>query len=205
MIVPGKLGLADEGVGLPCQSTGDLLGRSTIGNRHLAAADGDHVGRDRDADGRGEAVDPVGVHGKPAAGVEQVGGVVTDRGQLQALHRTFVGGVEDAFVLEGHGGRGILGQAGGQGDAHGRVLGNALGRERLARGVGDLGEAQGVVQLEGRDAEVVEGGELHHGAGADLMAVRIQVGVNLVVVDAQAGFLHRPGRQRYDEQQKSEA
>ena len=60
----------------------------------------------------------------------------------------------------------------GELNANGRILGDALGGQRFVRGVEHLGDAQGVVQFEGGDVQVFEGGELHLGARGDLVGVR---------------------------------
>ena len=91
------------------------------------------------------------------------------------------------------------------GIAHRGILGDALGGERLVVRVRNLGDAQGVMQFESGDVQIFQRGKFHLGARVDLVSMRIQFGFNLVVVDAQARFFRRPGRQSHAKQQKYKA
>src|SRR5689334_13470364 len=64
-----------------------LLPRSTVHGRHLATPDHNHVRGQSYVDGRRKPVDPVSTDRKPPRGVQQIRGVVIDRGELQTLYR----------------------------------------------------------------------------------------------------------------------
>src|SRR5689334_5693494 len=98
------------------------------------------MSRNGDTDGRGEAVQAKAADRKPAPGVEQVASVVSDIGELESWNRAIVAGFELAFVFKSQGSGSILRQAGGKRNAHGRVLGHALGRQRLIFFVEDFGD-----------------------------------------------------------------
>jgi len=93
-----------------------------------------------------ETVQAVSIHGEPTTRIQQIAGVIANRGEFQPLHRAFVGGVEHAFVLERHGGGLIFRETGGQRDADAGILRHAFGGERLVVRVGDLGEAKRVIE-----------------------------------------------------------
>ena len=154
MMVPGKLGLLETKVKVLVGSTlvAGFFGATGSVDRDLAAADHEHVRRHGHVDGRSEAVQAESADREPASGIEQVAGVVADVGQLQARNRAVVAGFERAFVFEGQRGRGVFGQACGQRNADGRILGDALGGERLALFVENFGDAQVVMQFEDGDA-----------------------------------------------------
>ncbi len=69
---------------------------------------------------------------------------------------------------------------------------DALGGKRLVLVVENLGDSQIVVQFEDGDAQILQGSELHLGAGRDLVQMRFEGGVDLVVVHAQTGFVGGP-------------
>ncbi len=80
---------------------------------------------------------------------------------------------------------GALWQWGGEGEADGAVVGEALGVERLALGVGDFGELEAVVQLEGGGGEVLERGEGDVGGGGEAIDGGVEVGADDVVGDLE--------------------
>ncbi len=192
-MVPGKLGLSQVKLKV-------LVGRAPTGRfaagiatgTLLTATNHDHVRRHRDVHGGSKAVDAVGVHRKPASGVEQVTGVVADVGQFQSLHRTVVGGIENAFVFESKRGRTVLRDRSSERDANRGVLRDTLGAQRLARSIDHFGYAQRVVQFERGDIQIFESGKLYLGMGADFVGVGREFGVDLVIVHAQAHLLRRP-------------
>ena len=99
----------------------------------------------RNADRRGEAVQAVATHRKPAASIEQVAGVVANVGELKAGDRAVVGSLQGAFIFEGERGRSIFGKPVWQGNAHRRILRYALGRKRLAVVVENMGYPEIIV------------------------------------------------------------
>ncbi len=158
--------------------------------------------RNGHADRRREAVQPEAADWEPPPGVQQITGVVTDIGELEAGNRAVIPAFELPFVLERQSGGRVLGKPGWQGYADRGILGNALGGERLVLFVENLGDPQVVVQLEDRDAQVLQGGKFDLGAGRDRMQMRRQFSLDLIVVHAQTGFLGRPGRDREPKQQQ---
>ena len=80
----------------------------------------------------------------------------------------------------------------GQRHAHGRILRDALGGQRLVVVVENPGDAQGVVQFEDGDVQILKRGEFHLGPRGDLMEMRSEFGLDLVIVDAQARLSRRP-------------
>src|SRR5208282_2332667 len=87
-----------------------------------------------------------------------------------------------------------------QWNSYGGILGDALGGKRLILLVENLGDAQVIVQFEDGDTEVLQGRELDLGTGGNLMQMRGEFGVDLVVVDAQARLVRSPRRRRDREQ-----
>ena len=166
----------------------------TAAGRLFAACNHHHVRRHGDVHSGGEAVDTVCVHRKPAPRVKQVRSVVADVSQLQSLHWTLVRGIKCALVFKSERRRTVLGQRRCQLHAHGRVLGNAFGTQRLARHIEHLGHTQGIVQFERGDVSVLNGSELHLRASDDLVDMRAEFRVDLVVVHSQAHFLGGPRR-----------
>ena len=150
----------------------------------------------RDADGCGEAVETVAAYREPASGVEQIAGVVADVGQFEAGHGAVVGGFKLAFVFEGQRSRGVFCQAVGQRHAHSGILRHALGRQRLIVVVENPGDAQTVMQFENCDVQILKGGEFDLRPRRNLVEMRGEFGLDLVVVDAQAGLLGGPGGHR---------
>jgi len=140
---------------------------------------------------------------KRLAGIEKIGRIVADVGELESGDGTIVARLQDAVVLEGQGGRLALRQHGGERNTHARILGDALARKRLAGGVFHLADVQGVVQLEDGGIHVVERGELYARAGAEVVLFRRELGVDDVVVDAHALPLLRQNRQAQDRQHRS--
>jgi len=78
-------------------------------------------------------------------------------------------------------------------EAHGRILRVALRSKWLVIGVGELCNAQGVVQLQSDHAEVFERRDLYRSARGEFVSLRQEFDVDLVVVRAQTRLL---GRQR---------
>ena len=149
--------------------------------------------RNGNADRRSKAVDAVSRDRKPQSGVKQVAGIRADVGELQSLHRAVVGAFQRAFVFEGESGARIFCEAAVEREAHRRILRVALGSERLVVRVRELRNAQRVVQLKRGHVEVFERRDLYRGARGELVSLRQEFDVDLVVVRAQARFL---GRQR---------
>jgi len=146
------------------------------------------------ADRRSEAIDPKAAHRKPASRVKQIAAVIANVGQLQPRNRAVVAGFELPFVFESQGRGCVFRQPGRQWHAHRRILGDPLGRQLLPLFVGHLGDAQVIVQFEDGDREVLRGREFDLGTGRDLMEMRLELRLDLVVVDAQACFFRRPRR-----------
>ena len=169
----GKAGLIpNEGVGLAGHRTGaGPLGGSSIADALFSASDHRHVRRYGDVHRGGEAVNPVCVHREPAASVEQVARIVVNRGQLQPLHGTLISGIELSLVIEGQSGRTVLRQPIRQLHAHRRVLGNALGAERLAALIEHLVDPQTIVQLKRCNVQILQRGELYLRLGGEFVAV----------------------------------
>ena len=111
---------------------------------------------------------------KPVAGIEQIAGVVVDRRQLQPGDRRIVGGIEHALVFKRQRGGLVLRHLAFERHTHAGVLRSPVRGQRLAGGVGDLGQAQVVVQLEGGNVQVFERGDFDLGPGRDLVVVRAE-------------------------------
>ncbi len=188
----GDDGSGEAGLG-PVEGVLGAVAGKTLGGCHAAAAADDAlVAGDADVHLGGEAVGEEAGHGEPAAGVEQDADGVFDGGELDAFDRAGVGAFEGAGVLEVVGGGGALGDRRGEGEADGGVGGQALGFERLAAGVGDLGELKAVVELEDGAGQVFERGEGDVGGGGEVVDGGVEVGG-----DDVAGDLHlRTGRAR---------
>src|SRR5208283_4267788 len=108
-----------------------------------------------------------------------------------SLNRAVVGVLERALVFEVKGGARVFSQAAVEREAHRRILGVALRGERLVVRVRELGNAQRVVQLKRDDIEVFERRDLDGGARGELVRLRQQLDVDLVVVRAQPRLLRR--------------
>lgn len=107
--------------------------------------------RQGDADGGSKTVHAVTADWEPASGVEEIAGVVADVGQAKAGDGTVVSVFEGAFIFERERGRRAFGQAVGEWDADGEILGEVLGVKRFIAGVKHAGDTQGIVELEDRD------------------------------------------------------
>src|SRR5208283_1964753 len=104
--------------------------------------------------------------------VKRLAGVRTDVGEFQPLHRAVVGAFERAFVFEVKAGARILCDAAGERDTHRRILRVALRSEGLVAGVREFRDAQRVVQLKRRHAEVFERRNLYGSARRELVRLR---------------------------------
>jgi len=133
----------------------------------------------------GEAVGEEAGHGEPATGIEEDADGVFDGGELDAFDGAGVGAFEGAGVLEVVGGGGAFGKRVDEGETDGAVVGEAFGFEGLALGVGDFGELQAVIQLEGGGGEVFERGEGDVGRGGEAIDRGVEVGSDEVVGDLE--------------------
>ncbi len=181
----GDDGAGEAGLGPFEGELGAVAGEALLRGDSAAAADDALIAGDADVHLGGEAVGEEAGHGEPAAGIEQDADGVFDGGELDAFDGAGVGVFEGAGVLEVIGGGGAFGEWGGGGEAHGVVVGQALVFERLALGVGRLGDLEAVVQLEGGVGELFERGEGDVGGGGEAVYGGVEVGV-----DDVAGDLH---------------
>ncbi len=89
--------------------------------------------------------------------------------------------------------------------AHRRILADAFGGELLAGCVGNAGDAQSVVQLEYRDGDVVQRGDLHAGLRQEAVRVGLKLGINDVIVCPKAWlFGGQRGQREGNEQSRQE-
>ena len=151
-----------------------------------AGGDDPFVGGDADVHVGGEAVGvKAGLrHGEPAAGVEQDGDGVGDLDELDAFYGAGVDG-RDAGVGEGPGGGGAFGDGVGEGDADGVLRGEALGGEGVVLGVGDAGDVEAVVELEGGGVEIFKRGEGDLRGGGKGSCGGDEIGRNDVAADVE--------------------
>lgn len=83
------------------------------------------------------------------------------------------------------GGAGTLRDRCREREANGAVVREPLGFERVALGVGDLGNLQTVVQFEGRGGEIFECGEGDVRGGAEAVDRRVEVGADEIASDLE--------------------
>src|SRR5208283_1702405 len=103
--------------------------RAKVGNRSaglLAATDSGVAAWNADADGGGKPIDAITDHGKPSAGIQQIGDGIADVGELQSLYRAIIRRLDHSFVFKDKRVSGSLRQAIGQRDADRRILADAL-------------------------------------------------------------------------------
>ena len=151
-------GAGEAGLG-PVEGVLGAIAGQAFGRARTAAADDTLVGGDADVHLCGEAIGEEPGHGEPATGVEQDGDGVGYRSEFNTFDGAGVGAGEGAGVLEVVRGGGAFGEGGGERDADGGVVGESLGLEGFAGGVGKLGELEAVVELEGGRGEIFQGGE----------------------------------------------
>ncbi len=176
----GDNGSRETGLG-PVESVLGFGPADGLGGARGSGTDDALVGGHGDVHLGGEAVGvEAGLrHGEPAAGVEQDGDGVGDGDELDAFDGAGFGGGR-AGVVEGPGNGGALGDGVGEGDADGVLRGEALGGEGLVFVVGDAGDGEAVVELEGGGGEVFEGGEGDDGGGGELSGFGVEVGLDVV-------------------------
>src|SRR5579859_6666486 len=122
----------NEGESLRRQNAGvGLLRGWCFRDGGFSAANREHVGGNRHADGRSEAIQPKPADREPPPGIEQVAGVIPNIGELEPRHWAIVGAFELTFVFKRQSCGGVFGQSGWQWNSNGRVLGYSLGRELL--------------------------------------------------------------------------
>src|SRR5882724_1018825 len=185
---PGEAWLV-PGEGVSLRIRGGILLQRGGRERLFSAADRDHVRRDGDVDGRCETVDSVSADWKPESRVKQVGCVGTNIGELQTLYRAVVGRFKRSFVLKSNGGAGALCKTAIQGKTHAGVLRVAFRIQRLVGGINELGDAERIVELKARNADVFEGRDFDNRAGRELVVLREEFGINLIIFDAEARFV----------------
>src|SRR5258708_5353946 len=95
----------------PCERSCGLATGSAGRSRGCATANEHRARRSSDVDGGGKAVQSIVGDGEPAAGIEQVGDVFTDEGQLQPFHWTIICSGQRAFIIKGERGSCALGQS----------------------------------------------------------------------------------------------
>src|SRR4029077_6232019 len=93
--------IPDKRIGLSGRTGGRcFLRRRSIALAFLAASNHQHVAGNRDVHSRSEAIDSVSVDRKPTSRIQQVAGFIANRSQLQTLHWTIVGTLENTRVVE---------------------------------------------------------------------------------------------------------
>ncbi len=178
----------DEGV------LGAVVGEGFGGGDSGSGADDALVIGDADVHLGGEAVGEEAALGErePAAGIEQDGDRVGDRGELDAFDGAGFGADEGSGIGEGPGGGGAFAEGLGGGDAEADGGGaGALGGEGLAGGIGDGGDAEAAVELEVDGGEVFKRGEGDGGGGGEVVGSRIEVGVDGIGGDLKLGARRR--------------
>ena len=80
---------------------------------------------------------------------------------------------------------------------HGRILRVAFGGKRLVIRIRKLGDAQRIIQLKSGHIQVFERGDFYHRPRGELVTLRQEFDINLVVIGAQPSLLgcqRRPAR-----------
>ena len=194
----------DKGESFGGQDAGSgLLRRLRLAYSCLAASDHQQMRGDRHVDCGRETIQAVAADREPASGIKQVARIVTYVRQLEAGHGAVVAGFELPFIFESKRLGRVLGQACRQRNTDRRVLGDALGGKSLVLFVGNLGDAQVIVQFEYGDVQILHGREFDLDPCLDLVQMGFELGVDLVVVYAQARLFRSPrwGRAENDHQQ----
>ena len=188
-MVPGKLGFSQ------CKRGNGFAARSGFGRASSAAAHHGDSRRSGHVNGGGKAVNAVIGYGKPASGIKKINCVIADIRQLEPFHRTVIGIGQRAFIIESQRSAAALRHGGREADADGAVLGNALGRKRLAFFVQHLGHAQAVVQVKAGEVDVFKRREFHLGARRKAVGFGHDLCINHVVISLYPGAVSRKGRQ----------
>ena len=148
--------------------------------------------RHRHINGGGKTINSVSVHRKPVTGIQQVAGIVIDRGQLQSRNRRIVRRIEHTLILKCQSGGLVFCQRALQRNAHTRILRHAVGSQRLSGRIRHFRQTKIVMQLERGDVQIVKRRDLDPRSGGNLMLVWVQDRINLIIVCIEASPFRSP-------------